>query len=116
MQKKAIRLVTKSKSNTPPYPLFSQLKILPLEHLITLTSGQLIHSIYHKYAPKALHNLWMTNEQRGINHDLRDAHLLYVPLPELTMSKDFPTLLSLSSGMSSLTVNYPVILSHSKLA
>ena len=77
MQKKAIRMVTKSKSNTPPYPLFAQLKILPLEHLITLTGGQLIHSIYHKYSPKALHNMWLTNEQRGIIHDLRDAHLLY---------------------------------------
>ena len=79
MQQKAIRLITKSKSNAPPFPLFSQPKIFPLEHLITLTSGQLIHSIFHKYAPKALHNLWITNEQRGINHDLRDAHLLCAP-------------------------------------
>ena len=85
MQKKAIRLITKSKSNAPPLPLFSQLKILPLEHLITLTSGQLIHSIYHKYAPKALHNLWITNEQRGINHELRDALSYMPPLPEPTM-------------------------------
>ena len=90
MQKKAIRLITKSKSNAPPFPLFSQLKILPLEHLITLTSGQLIHSIYHKYAPKALHNLWITNEQRGINHDLRDAHLLYAPFARTDHVKRLP--------------------------
>ena len=90
MQKKAIRLITKSKSNAPPLPLFSQLKILPLEHLITLTSGQLIHSIYHKYAPKALHNLWITNEQRGINHDLRDTHLLYAPFARTDHVKRLP--------------------------
>ena len=59
MQKRAIRLITKSKANAPPFPLFAQLKILPLEHMITLTSGQLVHSIFHKYAPKALHNLWI---------------------------------------------------------
>ena len=90
MQKKSIRLITKSKSNTPPYPLFAQLSILPFEHLITLTSGQLIHSIYHKYSPKALHNLWLTNDQRGINHDLRDAHLLYVPFARTEHVKRLP--------------------------
>ena len=68
----------------------AQLSILPFEHLITLTSGQLIHSIYHKYSPKALHNLWLTNDQRGINHDLRDAHLLYVPFARTEHVKRLP--------------------------
>ena len=57
MQKKAIKLITKSKNNTPPFPLFSELKILPLELLITLNFGQLTHSIFHKYSRKSLHNL-----------------------------------------------------------
>ena len=90
MQKKAVRLVTKSKYNDPPYPLFSQLHVLPLEQLITLTTGQLIHSIYHKYAPKALHNTWITNEQRGQNIVLRDAHLLYVPFARTDQVKKLP--------------------------
>ena len=90
LQNKAIRIVTKSKYNTPPLPLYSELKILPLDHLITLTSGQLIHAIYHKYAPKSLHNLWITNDQREINHDLRDAHLLYVPYARTDHVKKLP--------------------------
>ena len=90
MQKKAIRMITKSKSNTPPFPLFSKLKILPLEHLISLTSGQLIHSIYFKYAPKALHNLWLTNEQRETQHELRDAHQLYIPFARTEHVKRLP--------------------------
>ena len=79
MQKKSNRLIMKSKYNTPPYPLFSNLNILPLEHLITLTSSILIHSSYHKYSPESLHNMWLTNEQRGTNHDLRDGNQLYTP-------------------------------------
>ena len=90
MQKKAIRLITKSKSNTPPFPLFSKLKILPLELLITLNSGQLIHSIYYKHAPKALHNLWLTNEQRETQHELRDAHQLYIPFARTEHVKRLP--------------------------
>ena len=90
LQNKAIRLITKSKYNTTPLPLYSELKILPLDLLITLTSGQLIHAIYHKYAPKSLHNLWITNEQREINHDLRDAHLLYVPYARTEHVKKLP--------------------------
>ena len=90
MQKKAIRLITKSKSNTPTLPLFSDLKILPLNHLITLTSGQLIHSIYHKYSPKALHNTWVTNNQREINQELRDANALYVPFARTEHVKKLP--------------------------
>ena len=90
MQKKAIRLITKSKSNTTHFPLFSKLKILPLEHLITLTSGQLIHSIYYKYAPKALHNSWLTNEQRETQHELRDAHKLHIPFARTEHVKRLP--------------------------
>ena len=79
MQKKAIRLITKSRYNDPPYPLFDKLKILPFEYLITLSGGLLVHSILHKYSPSSLHNTWLTNEQRGTNHDLRNAHHLYIP-------------------------------------
>ena len=79
MQKKAIRSITKSRYNDPPYPLFNKLKILPFEHLITLTCGLLMHSIYYKYSPSSLHGIWLTSEQRGINHDLRDGHQIYIP-------------------------------------
>ena len=90
MQKKAIRTITKSKYNAPTNQLFSQLKILPLEHLITLNKGILIHSIYYKTSPSALHGIWLTNEQRGIDRDLRDAHQLYLPLARTDHVKRLP--------------------------
>ena len=83
MQKKTIRTISKSKHNASTLPLFNTLKILPLNHLITLTKGLLIHSIYHKYSPTALHNTWTTiGQQNDINdhdHDLRNANDLYIP-------------------------------------
>ena len=79
-RKKAICIISKAKYNANTSPLFHSLKILPLKHLITYSKGLLIHSIYHKYSPPALHNTWITNEQRGGDHDLRNANDLYVPL------------------------------------
>jgi len=79
LQKKAIRTITKSKYNTPTAPLFSSLKILPLNLLITQSRGLLMHSIYHKYAPSSLHNTWITNMQRNIDIDLRNGHNIYIP-------------------------------------
>ena len=83
MQKKTIRTISKSKHNASTLPLFNTLKILPLNHLVTLTKGLLIHSIYHKYSPTALHNTWTTiGQQNDINdhdHDLRNANDLYIP-------------------------------------
>ena len=81
MQKKAVRAVTKSKYNSPSNPIFVSLGVLPLEHLITETRGILMHSVYHKYSPVALHNTWITNETRGQDHDheLRNGHQLYIP-------------------------------------
>ena len=82
MQKKAVRAITKSKYNSPTNPIFVSLGILPLELLIIETRGILMHSIYHKHSPKALHNTWTTNEARGQDHDhdLRNGHHLYIPL------------------------------------
>ena len=39
MQKKAIRNITKSQYTAHTAPLFTELKILPLNHLITYTKG-----------------------------------------------------------------------------
>ena len=81
MQKKAVRAITKSKYNSCSNPIFVSLGILPLDHLITETRGILMHSIYHRYSPAALHNTWITNETRGHehDHDLRNRHHLYIP-------------------------------------
>ena len=90
MQKKAIRTITKANYNAPTDQLFAQLKILPLNHLATFNKGVLIHSIYYKTSPKSLHGTWLTNQQRGIDRDLRDAHQLYLPFARTDHVKRLP--------------------------
>ena len=90
MQKKAIHTISKAKHNANTAPLFMQHKILPLNHLITMTQGLLMHSIYHKYSPPPLHNTWVTNQQRGQNHDLRNGLNLYTPLARTDHVKRLP--------------------------
>ena len=89
-QKKAIRKITKSKYNEPTAKLFNNLSILTFEQLIIYSKGLLIHSIFHKYSPTALHDTWKTNRQRGIEHDLRDDHQLYIPFARTDQTKKLP--------------------------
>ena len=106
MQKKAIRTISKSGHNANTLPLFNALKILPLNHLITLTKGLLIHAIYHKYSPTALHNTWTTIGQRNDNndHDLRNASDLYIPFARTDQVKRL-TYFSLPATWNSLPDN-----------
>ena len=90
LQKKAIRIITKSPYNAHTDALFHSLKILPLQHLITYSNALLMHSIYHKYAPPALHNLWTTNRQRNIDIDLRNGHDIYIPYARTDHVKRLP--------------------------
>ena len=90
LQKKAIRTITKSRYNDHVGPLFAMLKILPLDLLITQTKGLLVHSILYKYSPTALHNAWLTNQERDPNYNLRDAHLLYIPFARTDRVKRLP--------------------------
>ena len=89
-KKKAIRTITKSRYNDHVGPLFAMLKILPLDLLITQTKGLLVHSILCKYSPTALHNAWLTNQERDPNYNLRDAHLLYIPFTRTDHVKRLP--------------------------
>ena len=90
MQKKAIRIVTKSNYTSHTAPLFNSLKIMPLKHLISYTKSLLVHSIYHKYSPSSLHSTWVTNSMRNNQHDLRNADDLYVPLARTEHVKRLP--------------------------
>ena len=56
----------------------------------TQTKGLLVHSILCKYSPTALHNAWLTNQERDPNYNLRDAHLLYIPFARTDRVKRLP--------------------------
>ncbi len=73
IQKKAIRIITKSVYNAPTANIFSDLKILPLDKLILQSNLSLMHSIHHEYAPVALLNLWPKNADRNTDYELRTS-------------------------------------------
>jgi Reverse transcriptase (RNA-dependent DNA polymerase) len=89
-QKKAIRTITRSPYNAHTQPLFQDLKIMPLNILISYTQSLLMHSIVHKYGPEALHNTWTTNLERNPNLLLRNANDLYVPRARTEHTKKLP--------------------------
>ena len=90
MQKKAIRTISKANHSAHTTPLFQALKILPLQLLITFTKGILMHSIYHKHSPLALHDTWTTNNLRNPDIDLRNGTDLFVPLARTDHVKKLP--------------------------
>jgi hypothetical protein len=79
MQKKSIRIICNAKSNAHTRDLFSRTNIMPLKIMIEYSQSLLVHSIYHKYCPSSLHNLWITNGQRENNYNLRNSVNLYTP-------------------------------------
>jgi Reverse transcriptase (RNA-dependent DNA polymerase) len=89
-QKKAIRAICNANYNAHTTPLFINLGIMPLNHLIRYTQGLLTHSIVHKYSPLSLHNTWITNMDRNPDRILRDADELYIPIANSDQTKKLP--------------------------
>jgi hypothetical protein len=87
MQKKAIRTITKNNYLAHTNPLFLEQKILPFPSLITYTQLKLMHSIVYSYCPPSLRNIFRTNNQREVNHDLRNANLFTIPHPRIELFK-----------------------------
>jgi hypothetical protein len=90
MQKRAVRVITKSSYMAHTAPLMQKLKILPFKQLILYTQSLLVHSIYYKHCPPALHNTWTTNEARDNEYDLRNANNYYIPMARTEHLKRLP--------------------------
>jgi hypothetical protein len=58
--------------------------------MITHSQSLLVHPIYHKYSPSALHNTWITNSQRVNNYDLRNADDLYTSPARTAQAEKLP--------------------------
>ena len=70
LQKKAIRIITKSKINDHTSPLFLSNKILPFEQLIYQNKLLFMHSVHYDYAPKSFQNIFLKNVNRDITTNL----------------------------------------------
>lgn len=79
LQKKAIRIISLEKNNTPTNPLFYQQGILPLEKIILFSKLMFMHSIVYNYNLGSFNNIWLTNNQRGIDRELRNANDFILP-------------------------------------
>ena len=79
LQKKAVRIITKSKINKHTGPLFIANKILPFEKLIIQYKLLFMHSVHYDYAPKSFNNTFTKNVSREINYELRNVDAYLVP-------------------------------------
>lgn len=78
LQKKAIRIITKSKSKEHTTPLFQKLSILPLHKLIYFNVLKFMFQYTRNLLPTTFDNTWVRNIDRG-GYVLRNALDFYVP-------------------------------------
>jgi hypothetical protein len=60
-------------------PLFMELKILPLDELITYSRIKFMHSFYFNKLPISFSEMWQTNFARNPERALRNANAYYIP-------------------------------------
>jgi hypothetical protein len=79
-QKKAIKIISYSKSNVPANPLFHQLGILPIGKIISLNKLLFMHSIVYNYNLESFNNIWFLNNRRDMDMELRNNNDFTLPL------------------------------------
>ena len=91
-QKKAIRLITRSRYNEHTEPLFKQKQILPLTNLVNLSKLKFMFGLKKKTVPSSFQNVWLTHSEMNLHsHDLRqDSEQYYVLISRLNRYKNFP--------------------------
>ena len=89
-QKKAIRIISKSTYHAHTAPLFKNLKILPLENLITYSQLKFMHNFYNNNIPLSFTEMWVTNRSRNPQINLRNAENLHVPAHSFDSIKRLP--------------------------
>ena len=90
MQKKALRIVTKSKVNEHTGPLFKANKILPFDKLCLQAKLLVMHLVHYNYAPHSFNDIFPTNHARNIDHNLRNQNEYKIPGCRLEWFKKFP--------------------------
>jgi hypothetical protein len=90
IQKKAIRITTRSTYTAHTEPLFAQLQILPYE--LTLKQAKLLfmHFIEYDYAPQSFRGIWNKNYLIQGDRPLRNADGYTLPNPRTKLFKKSP--------------------------
>jgi hypothetical protein len=90
LQKKAIRIVTKSHYLAHTQPLFASLEILPLDATITKARLLFMHSVFHGYASPAFLGHWTRNADRDMPYELRNEQDFALPRIKYSCLKRLP--------------------------
>ena len=70
--------------------LFKNLKILPLNLLLRNSKLLFMHSYVYNYCPSSFHNTWNLNDDRHLDHNLRNANEFTIPNPRIDLFKKSP--------------------------
>ncbi len=90
LQKKAIRIITRSNYNAHTQELFLALNILPYELLLTQAKLHFMHAYVYDYAPKSFANTWTKNNQRETQHNLHNNDDFTLPMARIEFFKKIP--------------------------
>jgi hypothetical protein len=90
LQKKAIRIINKSKPSTHTSPLFLNSHILPFEKLVLLNKHLFMHAIAFNYAPSSFTNTWIKNNSRELEYQLRNQDLFVIPPFRIELFRKIP--------------------------
>jgi hypothetical protein len=92
IQKKAIRIVSKSKWNSHSEPIFQRLGIMRFEDMIKYSQLEFMHLFEHQRLPESFKNIWRTrNEILSVdNYSLRRAIDLHIETPRTNFSQKLP--------------------------
>jgi hypothetical protein len=90
LQKKAIRIMTKSNYNAHTGPLFLANRILPFDKHILQNKLLFFHSVEFNYAPRSFANIWTKNAEREIEYNLRNDEQYVIPPIRIELFRKTP--------------------------
>jgi hypothetical protein len=89
-QKQAIRTISNAGYRDHTGPLFSELKILPIDQLIYYSKLKFMHSYVFNKLPFSFNETWLTNRMRHPDRPLRNDEELFVPPCRIELVRKLP--------------------------
>jgi hypothetical protein len=77
-QKQALRIITNAGYRDHTEPLFARLKIMNIDMLIKYSALKFMHNYVNQKLPLSFSNTWITNRERLLDRELRNADNLYI--------------------------------------
>ena len=108
IQKKAVRIITKSKKYEHTGPLLKSIDVLPFDKLMLQSKLLFMHSIHNSYAPNSFKNMFIKNNDRDVAYELRNEGAYVVPAVRIEFFKKFPIYTFPTAWNNAVTLAYYV--------